>query len=360
MRQLTIKFKDAKKWLSVTGHVQRWDDYYQLSKRNRIYDDYVAPETVTDSWNGAEFDVQHKRWNAYSLSIIVREGEMQEFEKIRSTKDVQIIDNISAITHVPDTSLASYFEVSEPQRINGSPDVRYIIKYRTVPTYIHYNTEPASIRGLIVANQDSTSFLNKDIDADWAALLAAQDIQSLTHNTDFAFIQDNEDVERNSIENGDGVAIPVKSISSVTGRMLFFMDETDAKNLKRYGEIANAIRFIFETYGTYDYEVSEVNGTELTMLGIISELTFLPGQWLRIDVAGTTYDRQILSKNGSLKITINESLPVADGSVSYPAALQTYYDLQESLTVQKEQIAYKLYRCEVSGSIKTSVNYPQV
>ncbi len=346
--QITIKFKDAQNWQSITGNVTRWDDYYKLIKHDRIYNDYVQPEVVTDSWNGQEFDVQHSRWNAYRLEFIVKEGEIQEFEKIRSASDIVIQDNINAITHYPDTTLSSYFEVSEPEQIENTPDFRYTIKYRTHRTYINKQSNPQSIRGISIAN-DGT------IDNKWADIIASNEIEGIVYRTDFEFITDNNDVERNTIDDGDGVPLPVKGVSNITGRMLFFLNEAQATQLKRYGEIVNIQRFLLDSYTDFVYGTSKEDSDSNIFSAAILEV----GMYIKVDIEGTIYTRYITAKTGGDTYNINEAIPFPDSTTTYDTAIQEYYDIQNGLTVNKELIAYNLYRCELTGIIQSSINYPQ-
>lgn len=137
MPTVNIKYQDSQNWTNINSQVINWDDLRQLYKDSRVEPAYLAPEIVTDIWNGKKHDVQHIRWGVWQLEIIVRESELQEVQRLQSCDTILIEDIGNGLNHTVDMQVSEWLNFSEPERVANTSNWKIILIYRTNKTPVN-------------------------------------------------------------------------------------------------------------------------------------------------------------------------------------------------------------------------------
>jgi len=157
---IQLSYKDNQNWATINGNAVYWGDYYELFKESRVVPTFLAPEIVTENWNGKTIDVQHKRWDAYYLEFLVREEEINEINKLQSCSDIVIKDLDSNIRHDLTIENFEHIEISEPEPQDTTTIYKVSIKYRINETIIN-KIDTLSNKSTVVCNNTYHSKFDK-------------------------------------------------------------------------------------------------------------------------------------------------------------------------------------------------------
>ena len=161
---IEIKYRDKTIWESVSGNVTDWTNYSKKYKNERVQPFYLAPEIITDRWNGLDYDIQHLTHDAFSFSMFIKESEVKNIVQMKSCSDIQILeyseDDSGAIlnkTYILDLQKSDYFQVSEPEPVNGTSSSKVTITFRTNRTIIN-KTLPVLGTNYLTIDKNTTAW----------------------------------------------------------------------------------------------------------------------------------------------------------------------------------------------------------
>jgi hypothetical protein len=179
---IEIQYKDKLNWKSVSGKEIDWTNYSKKYKKERIQPYYIAPEIITDVWNGEENDIQHLSWTSYYFEIFIKESEIDFLRQLKSCSNINIIqysDDLGSIINKSyeniDLIKADLFEIQEPERASDTSGWKVAIIFRTERTIINKalpvnNTNNISFNGTLYYSDYDVLAWNKDtdsVDVDW-------------------------------------------------------------------------------------------------------------------------------------------------------------------------------------------------
>lgn len=137
MPNLKVSYKDSQNWVDINSNVVNWDTAAETFKDERTYPHYIAPEIVTDIWNGLIHDVQHLRWDAWYIEFWGKESEIHSLAKIQSCDTVIITDIDNDLKHTIDMQTSEWFIFNEPERVADTTNWKISFIYRTNRTVIN-------------------------------------------------------------------------------------------------------------------------------------------------------------------------------------------------------------------------------
>lgn len=226
---IRISYGDGQNWIDINGLVRNWDNLAELYKdvsggQVRPQPNYLAPELVTDSWNGKVSDIQHIRWDAWYLEFWIKEGEVQEASRLQSCDTIIISDLDNNLTHAVDMQTSEFLQFNEPERIADTSNWKVSFIYRTNKTIINKGVlTPLQTNTLTTAFDDGTTVTNK------------------TFYTDFDVLATQEDSELSQHSNELGSNTTGKVVSRNSSQVVFYKTRPDANTLKEEFERAQTI-----------------------------------------------------------------------------------------------------------------------
>ncbi|GAG59555.1 unnamed protein product [marine sediment metagenome] len=222
-----ISYKDGQSWESESNLFVNWDNLHEVYKDSqgqvRIQPNYLAPELITDTWDGKIFDVQHIRWEAWYLEFWIKESELQEISRIQSCKTIYVADLDNNLNHTVDMQTSEFLTFNEPERIADTSNWKISFIYRTNKTIINKASSILNTSNIATAFDDGSTVTNE------------------TFYTDFDILPTQEDTEADQFSNESSVNITGKAVSKNTSLVVFYLSRTDANTLKKEFERAQTI-----------------------------------------------------------------------------------------------------------------------
>ncbi len=226
---IRISYKDGQNWESESNLFVNWDNLHELYKNNpqgqvRIQPNYLAPELITDTWDGKIFDVQHIRWDAYYVEFWIKESELQEISRIQSCETIYIADLDNNLNHTVDMQTSEFLTFNELERVVDTSNWKISFIYRTNKTIINKaSLTPLQTNNIATAFDDGSTVTNE------------------TFYTDFDVLPAQEDTDQNNFSNESGTDITGKAISKNSSLVVFYLSRTNANTLKKEFERAQTI-----------------------------------------------------------------------------------------------------------------------
>jgi len=341
--KVRIRYKDAENWTAVDGTVTYWGNFAQVYKDSRVVDSWIAPSKVVDTWNGKPFDVQHKRWDAHTLTFAIRESEVALISRLQSATSVIIDDLVKGISYTPDIQTTEYFEVGTPTLIANTTNYSITINFRTNPVLVNYAKRTGANR-IVLYNRNKTTGESASVGS-----LS----NGLSYMTPFEPVFNTQDTDKATFENNTGVNTLAKATYRKRMAMLIYTGETDANTLKKYCEVFNSISMILTAETVSGVGTVDVGGfgDELTFSDSGVALLLVPGQRITIGTEFSFISEVTSPDTATLETTIDTGT-----GLSY--SIEKAYIMQEPANVQAELVAEGVYKCTISGNIETELFYP--
>ena len=138
-----ILYRDKQDWNSKKSKATNWTNYATKYKSERIQPSFLAPETVTDTWNAAEHDVQVIKSDTYEFQMNSKESELDSFAVIKACSDIVIVQYVEdsfgvnlSDSYIVDMTKSEWFEI-ETVRAADTSGYIVTIKFRTDRTVIN-------------------------------------------------------------------------------------------------------------------------------------------------------------------------------------------------------------------------------
>lgn len=211
---LKIWFEDID-WESVNGDTYLMSSPNYFYYNSRLLHNYTPPTIIEDSWNGKTFPVQIDIWEGYQVQIAMKEISLQHLAKMQACKKLFIEDlETNEIIEV-DTETNGGITVEPIGRL-GTANQSFMLSFKS--------NRILSYPGLV---RDNTHHL-----------AITYDTSTYNFYTDYSVINFISDTEQSQYEAGTGIRYTAKSVNREGKKLLFFLMESDAIELKKYSELA--------------------------------------------------------------------------------------------------------------------------
>jgi hypothetical protein len=239
---LRIRFSDID-WQDSDGKIIKMSIPKDFYTNARLSYAYLAPIVTEDTWAGATFPVQKNIWECYKIEFAVKEMAIPQMAKIEACTFIEITDSSTNETIVIDT------------QINGGITIEPGERYETTNQYFTITCRARKIKtypGIAKLNTNNLQII--------------ANLQTFNFYTDQKIIDFVTDAEQSKYTNNTGIDSFSKTISKNGKRMVFYLMESAANDLKRLteniGYTSLKINPNIENYNVL--ELGKVKQTEMT------------------------------------------------------------------------------------------------
>jgi hypothetical protein len=220
-------------------------EYNEKYKPVRIHPRFTLPFELTDIWNGITFLVQTVRYDSYYIEFTASNDEMNDITDIYNSDNLIIRDNTQNIEIIGDRTAQDSFIFNEPEPIGlgNTWKVSFIVKTnRQVNTKALPNS---NTHELICTYDDGVSPVIKNF------------------YTDYDIFTETKDTEQESTTDKDEVNILDYALTQRIIKSVFYLEPTDAADLKEFYEKSQSITIDGVTVLQNGIATSEPYGEDL-------------------------------------------------------------------------------------------------
>lgn len=197
--------------------------YNSKLKKALIHPRFTLPIDLTDLWNGKNVIVQSVQWDSYYCEFACDNDELNDVSDIMTADNIIIRDNVQNIEYTADKTVQESFIFNEPEPIPRGNSWKVSFIFKTNRRVISKALPNDNTHTLICTYDDGVTPAVK------------------TFYTDFEIFEDTKDTEQESSTDKDGVNVLDYALTQKAYRCVFYLEPSDASDLKEYFEKSQTI-----------------------------------------------------------------------------------------------------------------------
>jgi len=238
---IIIKFSDVD-WIQADAKVVKMSLENELLVNARLTYDYLPPVITEDSWNGRTFPVQKNIWESYIIEFAVKEVAIHAQAKMMACQNITIEDTETAELITVDTTVNGGISLEGGDRYSTTnKSFNLICRSNKISTY----------PGIAKLNTNYLRIIKNTI--------------TYPFYTDYELVYDITDAEVSNASNKDGLNSTSKSFSRNLVKMVFYLKNPEAINLKYLVENLGYSSLVINP-STTNIVITELGKCKLTLL----------------------------------------------------------------------------------------------
>lgn len=237
---IIIRFSDTD-WTTESGKIIKMSVQNEFITNSRMTYNYLAPIITEDTWNGKQFPVQINIWESCLIEFAVKEMAIHMMNKLQSCENITVEDTGTGEIITLDTQSSGAISLEASERSDTNMWFNLICRSNKISLY------PG-----IARNNTNT-------------LRIVKNLVNYDFYTDKDIISFVTDSVKSNYTNGSGIDYTAKTVSKNGKKMVFYLMETQANDLKNKIENLGFTSISINPL-TDNISVSEVGTCKLTLL----------------------------------------------------------------------------------------------